>query len=49
VQGSNPGHGRNLKQEFWFNVHLKTSPQEPKDGTCAGPKPGEEGRVDGGV
>jgi len=23
----------------------KTPPQEPKNGTCAGPKPGQEGRA----
>ena len=31
------------------NVHLKTSPKEPKNGTCAGPKSLEVVRVGGGV
>jgi len=30
-------------------MHPKTLPQEAKNGNCVGPKPGQEGRVGGGV
>jgi len=41
-----PRPGQKFGSRF---AHPETSPQEPKNGTCASPKPGHEERVGGGV
>jgi len=42
-----PQLGQKLNQDFCFMHTWKTPPQELKNCTCSGRKPGQEGRVGG--
>jgi len=44
-----PQPGEKFGTRFLLQCAPQTPPNEPKNGTCAGPKPKEEGRVGGGV